>query len=422
MKKLIIAIVAASMFSLVGCNKSNEFKDPGYFKTLSFNSSPISDTAKSVLLKGIETNRASICAFETKTENWSKVETKEYKDIVKQTIKYSSDSKYEGSLITSKVIEETGKNVEGGVTFEINSKIEAKEWNAGEGLVYKTQKSTVNKKTVERYYAYSYESTTDDVNDSFPSLNDYTFYKKSDGTYVGVQSTVARKNASVDWGYAKYKDEVNTRRYQYIATVSKDYRLTSYTAYTDYSSNRDTETGSWYDKETFLFYKYFSEKYEYGKMASESIDTLNKNSASKSFLYSATICSTSGNMVTKLGTGDRYAVVVSDNTVTKQTNKYSNGREIELSAYDVLTYQQCNAYFIEATFVDTSGSETVKNIEVDLGRYFATNETYAIVKSGENTYIGFINDSNSNYLTIMLAFEFDGKDLILVNATANDDI
>lgn len=285
-KSLCFLALLGFLMSTTGCNgNGGSVKGSNHFKEYEFNGTA-NEEQKEKIIDGMQKNISTLCSVETKTELYSKSGSNKTENVSEQSITFLEDSSKPDLLILKKATSENNRSVSNGITLKENIKTELTQWDAGIGFAFLSDKDVVAKNiTIEPYEitttSLEYKYSTIRSNVSLPGSN-ATYYTKSDGSYAVVSSNVEKQVTGVQWGNST-KEYIVSSKSQVVYSITKDFKLSSYYSYEEASTNRDPSTGEWFDSTLALYRSYQSIDYKYGKRSGESIASLNKTIADKTF-------------------------------------------------------------------------------------------------------------------------------------------
>ena len=420
MKKLIIVSIALSLFSLTGCN-SKGLKDPGYFKDYTFNCDYLKGMDKTALEEEVMKNLASISSYDMIVEQHSKTNVKEEHLSGKVSVKIGEDTKSKDNFIMFSNMEVSQKKKENSVTFEQNIKQEIKEWDAGNGLTFVNEKLTTNKEKKEIYYASPYEGTSadnkadrlDNLRENYflPRLEtDLMIFKKTDGSYIAIYSTIYSRNHPYSDNNVQ-KDRVKIERTQNVLEINKNHRLVSYHYYEDLKTNKDPDTGEWYDSLRLVSYNYGSVKYGYDKRQSDNIGSLNKAAGNRQYFYSTSLY---GDFIRADFDDDTRKYSVNEASGDKRelmtVTELNDGYTHLYTTFDLQPEFACRLY-IKTVYIDINGITTDGLVNIDLKPY---SDDYVVPYSvGSSSYL--INTYPSRTVSVSVDISFDGKSIALID-------
>ena len=430
MKKLILAIITASLLSLTSCGQSKDIKDPGYFKEYSFNTEANREQIVALKLNASKlVDEVSQVVVIDKEEGFDSDFGKEYR-FRKETTKFVEDRSNLDHYIAYITSEDTLSWTNEGLNIKTNSKTDGKEWDAGKYFL-SYSKTTENKNTKEEANAeemikdsktfkqerisYFYRTYLGFLNGS-----DLKFYVKSDGSFVGVISTIKKTTEAYEW-LNEIRDYIEIRRDQYCFMIDQNCRLTSFYRYSDIQTNIDRFSNEWRDKVKIQEYQYVSYEFEYGKKTSATIAALNNSIKNKNFLLGAEVHSVEA---TATFVSNKY-LIDEDHLVDSaiKTDIYLSAQGYISANFEmVIKCQDSDLYFNACRFYATGlvlhGAEEVveKNYPIDLNdaSVLQRDARYTVSTTDRGTYL--VNRQENEDLRMEFVFHFDGSRFLIVAA------
>ena len=429
MKKSFLGVAFVMALLLVGCNKEgNAAKANNYFKEYTFNESVTAKQVSEVQEKLLE-NVLNIASITIKGETYRKDNLVETTINTKATQKILEDSSKKDLLILEGSGETETKRVADGITFEEKVKEKATEWDAGNGYRFTVEEATKNGKTEKEHNAYALAEDADHKAYkenrikglmNMASFN-YDCYLDAKGNYVFIYSDVEREVSGVQWG-TSVKEYVEAARTQSVYTVDKNYQLTSYYVYHESVTNRDQQTGEWYDKEQIVSYTYAEASFDYGNREAAKIATLNTSIESQKFVLNLSANYYGADAVVVEATGatnpNTYGITIDTAHETENFLSYNGDREngkYILSVEQRLNFGYDNAYaqrYKVVANVMTGANKSVeeKEFDLDLSAYaekFSESNLCRIHKAENNKY--YAVNLVRYTLLVRMTVELDGS-------------
>ena len=278
MKKSFILLALTSTLLVTGCQQSRD-KFDDHFKEYSFKS-VIKDTGEQIAIEeGISKNSLTIASIEMVEESYANNSYVETSATRKSKIHIKEDKTSPDNLIVEKVIAEATSTYDNGISYKESSKSEIKAFDRN-GKFYAVTAKTENGKTKKTSDSTDIGVSSKEYKETYLKTNygkvttyGSRYYSCDDGTYAIVYSSIDKSVTAQQWG-SETKELVITQRYQVAYFIDKDYKITSYYSYSDTNTNRNPNTGEWYDSEKLFSRSYKLVKYKYGKRDNVSLNAL----------------------------------------------------------------------------------------------------------------------------------------------------
>ena len=410
-------VLLGLLITATGCNgNGGNVKGSNHFKEYEFNGTA-NEEQKEKIIDGMQKNISTLCSVETKTELYSKSGSNKTENVSEQSITFLEDSSKPDLLILKKATSESNQSVSNGITLKENIKTELTQWDAGIGFAFLSDKDVIAKNiTIEPYEitttSLEYKYSTIRSNVSLPGSN-ATYYTKSDGSYAVVSSNIEKQVTGVQWGNST-KEYIVSSKSQVVYSITKDFKLSSYYSYEEASTNRDPSTGEWFDSTLTLYRSYQSIDYKYGKRSGESIASLNKTIADKTFDLSFKVVSYTSNPLSS-PTGS----IITDDSSTQQelpvnvTSSASPAYTFRFS-FTVPSNDYGGNYYakrfelVKRTLQGANVTSTKYDINYISGTVVGSDvyNYYKIIIQNGITY--FINTVSSTYYVLQVDVSFDG--------------
>ena len=283
-KKTILGAAFFSLFVLSACqNGIPDIKKTDYFKEYTFEARATSEQIKAIQ-DGIKDGVNTLSWVSVKSEAYTKSKLSESFDTIDAKARILEDASNRSLLIMESTGSTNKQSKSGGITMKQSTSNEEIRFDGGKGTVYTISRDTVNgsleEKTVTSSVPSGKNSKTykDDAISQLLGTSDNidyaACYANKDGSFTCVgSSSVTKTVTAVEWG-ASTKELIKESKTQSVLFVDKDYRVTSYYHYSEQSSNRDGNTGEWYDSVQITSYDYYSLVCHYGTRASASVSEL----------------------------------------------------------------------------------------------------------------------------------------------------
>lgn len=278
MKKIIVPVMF--VLSLILCSCSNDIK-PGasHFKEYTFSNVADSDT-QSKIKQGLTNNATMFSKIKFYHETYSNYGSAKYKytyDMYGNV--YDDPNNMDLYIVTAggTMIEQSSSN---GANIYVKEVVKMYEWDGGDGYSYQIYERNSNGDKSTEKSKNKITMTSKQYKDYNISLNGITqldgvIYKNKDKTYTCVEeSDISKKVVAVQWGSGT-KEQVTIYKRQTIYSIDKEYRIKSGYSYSEHVSNRDPDTGEWFDEEKIIESSYFKYTFEYGRREKKSVETLN---------------------------------------------------------------------------------------------------------------------------------------------------
>ena len=234
-------------------------------------------------------------ASQEKREVASRVKEKIVAQVSKYTIKKTSNYTYDNyssegveehsaNIYSNYYREETTKNTgnitQNGISYKENNETKAYSFD------YPERKSIISYIIYDSYVSFFHnqyseeEANTARDNLQTSHLSSITellstgdYYEASKGGYAIASSYVEESRTGVAYG-SETKEYVRINKTQTVVNISKDYKITSATRYSETITNRDPNTSRWYKKETTTKKETTSYSITYGKRKEGSLAKL----------------------------------------------------------------------------------------------------------------------------------------------------
>ena len=415
-KKMLLSLFL--LFGLTACGKGlSPIGD--HFKNYTFNERANNSTE---ITSGINDGFELLSSVQIHSEEYSGLQNNEAKSVSNRNVKFFDDSSKPTYFIESVVEDTSTVTNAGGVKYNETKNITTETWQASSNKVNSVVKTIQNGKTSEAYNSTTISDSTSGYKSrkllSYkPTINVGSetsggWFKKADGSYIGIFSSISETVSAVDWG-KNYKELKQTTRTQRVYKVDKNLRLTEYYLFHEQKSNRDNYSGKWYGSQKVLMSMYERFVYRYEKRDVASIDILNSN-RNISTLVSSEL------KVNEFSADFSTGVPAVD--LTSETMRYvqctytvlSNGitrMQCSVTIGSYLSSSNAQKYSLVLTLTDVNNRQTEKNVTVNLSGA-SLNYLSFIYENGVPTYI--CNQTNSAR-TILFTFEYNGRDVTLVS-------
>ena len=427
---LITASLLASCF-VTGCQK----KDNGYFKQYSFtakaNSEQIDKIDKCIDSCANSVSRVTRKHVAYTCSNLGSVD--QSSDTVADIM---NDSTNKNLLLLKTSNTSNVLTKEDGLEFKENRTEISQEWDTGVGYSIISTDTTVNKVTENRTQAYEMSASTKSEENkknrilSLMELKNFngassvintSIYQNKDGAFTYVKDNeVTRKSTLVDLGKST-KEYITETKKQVIYNINKDYRFTNYYTYTEESTNRDPDTGEWYDSVKVVRYSYTSLSFDYGTRANASVKELtNKAVAKKDILVGRKIRAYE---ITAKFSGGSYYIPLGEQETEQDANitsitELNNGYQIAFNSnlYSGSSYSndypRAQRFALVVTSISTNNQIKTKAYPINYNKSVITNSNvdesiYQVID--ENTYTYFMHTMSGTTFTLKFNIEFTNQ-------------
>ena len=417
MKKIVGLIIVSFALLSTACDKGikNHFKEYTFYGITT-------QAQGNEIANGLAENALNLVSKTTTAESYAKSDLVEEKQSSKTTVKLYDDPQNPNLFM----VQTSGSNKRDyssqGITVSYESKAEAREWDAGNGYVFSFSETTTNKNKEENISATendpsnseNYKNTRIKQYVSIPSSS--TFYLNKDGSYTVIYSSVEKTVSAVEWGGGTKEYHVE-RKEQQVYSISKDYRLTTFSYYTEYKTNRDPNTGAWYKKEQKVSSSYQQIDYKYGDREKKDVASFNNLIANKQIILSALVFSkdataTENNADYIITDDDALNTSTTPTLVSTEDGLRTYRLTGSISGYYYSSNYSALKFELSVTFLD--GAQGVKTYNYPLGlaqNYNNRSSSYfEVVQQNGKVYL-----INKNYYSesFLIEFTYNGREALI---------
>lgn len=284
MKKIVLISALLTSFLLSGCSDNNKPNGPvnNYFQKHSFKRT--ADEVEEHLKydkKYFNPDMYEVSNIDEVREEYSysngKEEFTSYTSNTKFFTTRAEDEYYHPYIAKTDIsYSHTQKKDNNKAVDEYTSNIV--KWGASYGAIFSVETTKRDNQEEKKYNAVKKEQK-DAFKEHYIDPVGEAYYDRDDNLCFYTEVIEKTTKEGINQQTYNY-----THREQAIYIYTSEHRIRNYHYYDEVITNRDQETGKFFDKETIISYSYQEINYQYGNKKIENIDSLNKLVDGKKFV------------------------------------------------------------------------------------------------------------------------------------------